>query len=148
MILGITGTRAGFAEPQLRAVRGVVAVLPDRVVHGGAIGVDEALDRWFRSLGLPPDRVEVYPANAERARAMAMNGSRIHPVMSPLHRNRLIVARCDHLLACPGTMTETLRSGTWATMRYARAAGKPITLVLPDGTVKEEKGDVAHPRLA
>ena len=139
MILGLTGARAGFTEPQLRAVRGAVAILPDRIVHGGAVGVDEALDRWFRLLGLPSDRIEVYPASGERARVAANRGGIVHPVMSPLYRNRLIAKRCDWLLACPSTQVEGLRSGTWATVRYARAAGKPIALVLPDGTIKEEE---------
>ena len=139
MILGLTGARTGFTEPQLRALRGVVAMLPDRIVHGGAVGVDEALDRWFRSLGLPPDRIEVYPASGERARVAVNRGGVVHPVMSPLYRNRLITKRCDRLLACPGTQVENMRSETWAIVRYARAAGKPITLVLPDGTVKEEE---------
>jgi hypothetical protein len=60
--------------------------------------------------------------------------------MPPLARDLLIVKSCDRLLACPGTMTEIIRSGTWATVRMARKAGRPITIVLPAGR-REEKND-------
>jgi hypothetical protein len=35
-------------------------------------------------------------------------------------------------------MNEVVRSGTWATVRYARNWEKPITLLMPDGTIKQE----------
>jgi predicted Rossmann fold nucleotide-binding protein DprA/Smf involved in DNA uptake len=35
-------------------------------------------------------------------------------------------------------MEEELRSGTWATVRYARRIGRPITLLFPDGGVLRE----------
>lgn len=51
----------------------------------------------------------------------------------------MIAETCDRLLAFPNESWEANRSGTWTTVRYARAAGKPVTLVLPDGTVREER---------
>jgi hypothetical protein len=41
-------------------------------------------------------------------------------------------------VAAPRTPIETLRSGTWATVRYARAYGRPVWIVLPDGSVRVE----------
>jgi hypothetical protein len=42
------------------------------------------------------------------------------------------------LAACPKGPEER-RSGTWATVRYARKTGKPVVIFWPDGTVTEEK---------
>jgi hypothetical protein len=37
------------------------------------------------------------------------------------------------LLAAPRTKTEEQRSGTWATIRYARKLGRQVCLLWPDG---------------
>ena len=67
---------------------------------------------------------------------MAFKTMTLHgPFADPLARNRIIAARCDALLACPAEPDEQLRSGTWSTIRYARKAGKPITIIRPDGGV-------------
>jgi hypothetical protein len=59
------------------------------------------------------------------------------PAKPPLDRNRDIVADCSRLIACPrGPERSYPRSGTWATVRYARAAGKPVTIIWPDGRVE------------
>ena len=55
-----------------------------------------------------------------------------------LERNRAIVDACDILIACPKGMQEEQRSGTWATVRYARRRDRPIVIVWPDGTVTRE----------
>ena len=47
------------------------------------------------------------------------------------------------LIACPASADEELRSGTWATIRYARRKLKRIYLILPDGTVQEESMPLA-----
>jgi bifunctional non-homologous end joining protein LigD len=36
----------------------------------------------------------------------------------------------------PAEPEEQLRSGTWSTVRFAKKQGKPVFLILPDGTVK------------
>lgn len=50
-----------------------------------------------------------------------------------IERNHDIVDACDVLVAIPGTEEQGLRSGTWATMRYAHKQGKRIEAVLPSG---------------
>jgi hypothetical protein len=45
-----------------------------------------------------------------------------------MKRNDELVAQCDVLLAFPRSAKEELRSGTWATIRRARKAGKEIRL--------------------
>lgn len=56
-----------------------------------------------------------------------------------LQRNRQMVDIADIVVAAPGTMKEILRSGTWATVRYADKWDIDIHLVFPDGNyiVKE-----------
>ena len=141
MILGFTGTRAGMTDAQLRALRGVISTYPEILLHGGAPGADEEADAFF-AVGCTGTKIEVYPASAQRAGIWLRktDGVRvIHNWMKPLVRDVIIAKRCDHLLACPGTQEEIVRSGTWSTVRYARKVGKPITILMPDGTAREER---------
>jgi len=55
-----------------------------------------------------------------------------------LERNHNIVDESELLIACPKSKEEELRSGTWATVRYARKKGVRIILIYPDGSVSEE----------
>jgi len=61
----------------------------------------------------------------------------LHPCRPHLDRNRPIVDSCDVLLACPHGPEEP-RSGTWATIRYARKVGRKIFVFWPDGKVTGE----------
>ena len=59
-----------------------------------------------------------------------------------LTRNHNIVLFSDVMLATPKQVEEQRRgSGTWATIRYARQAEKPLAIVWPDGT-----GIVGNPK--
>lgn len=147
MILGFTGTRCGMTLAQYAALPSVIAALPERVLHGGAEGADEEFDAYLRPrwVGEGPF-VEVYPVGQLRYHFWTYTYAGEEARLSllyysddPLIRNRIIAERCDHLLACPAEPDEQLRSGTWATVRYARKAGKPRTLLLPNGTVREER---------
>ena len=141
MILGFTGTRKGWTPQQAFAVRDCLASLPDEAVHGGAIGADESFDTLLRQNGFVGNKILIY-AMENRQRFWLDHvpvGLRLQGCSgSPLARNLLIIKVCNHLLATPATDHEVRRSGTWATVRYARKARKPITLVFPDGNVKEE----------
>jgi hypothetical protein len=143
MILGFTGTRKGLTPQQRAALPSVLAALPERVLHGGAEGADTEFHNILRKIDSTV-AIEVYPASLARQRTwVTLRAPEIQTFILhwelPLERNRLIAARCDHLLACPAEPTEQLRSGTWTTVRYARAAGKPITILNPDGSVTEER---------
>jgi predicted Rossmann fold nucleotide-binding protein DprA/Smf involved in DNA uptake len=111
MIVGFTGTRQGMSASQRKQLQWVLteAFPVARVIHGGAVGADR--------------EAHVIADDAEIA-------TTVHPAgRDPLARNRRIVAECDLLIAAPRENLEEQRSGTWATIRYARQAGKPVVML-------------------
>ena len=57
-----------------------------------------------------------------------------------LARNRDIVDASDLMLACPAEQQEVLRSGTWATIRYALKRDKHLIVIHPNGAAVEHNG--------
>ncbi len=53
-------------------------------------------------------------------------------------RDKDIVNPAERMIAAPAGTTEELRSGTWATIRYARKKKVPLSIVWPDGTISYE----------
>lgn len=53
-------------------------------------------------------------------------------------RNHDIVDATEWLIATPKKFEE-IRSGTWATVRYAKKVKKPVTIIWPDGSIEEWK---------
>lgn len=144
--LAFTGTREGLTAAQRAALSSVEA--PRKVLHGGAVGADSEFHAFVLSQTIPYGVIiEVWPCDPTRAEFWKRQKDGVfysgrdyvvHPIEAPLIRNRLMVERCSRLLACPATAHEVLRSGTWATVRAARKLGKPVTIVGPDGSVREE----------
>lgn len=137
MKIGFTGTRAGMTERQgvllLDFLRRVGA--GSTFHHGGAIGADfEAWKLAHVILGLES---ECYPSNLPSSSAKTTD-DKTHTPKPPLDRNRDIVNACDVLIATPEG-DEVQRSGTWATVRYARKIDKPRAIIYPDGRVVWEK---------
>jgi hypothetical protein len=148
-MLGFTGTRQGMTPAQQIALADIFTrYQPNVLLHGGAIGADgqaHNIAHEYQYNDAPP-YFGVYPADMESSerwrRVLAHTDGRkagfVYPVLDPLVRNRIIARRCHRLIACPAEPDEQLRSGTWATVRYARGAGKPITIIAPDGSVRNE----------
>jgi len=61
------------------------------------------------------------------------SGMRIRwmPAKKPLERNKDIVENCELMLATPKEFEHTLRSGTWATIRYSWKTKRDITTIPP-----------------
>lgn len=140
MILGFTGTREGMTPNQLARLRLYLARLNPKVfIHGGAVGADEQAHLEALKFILARN-IEIFPGS--RKREIFWRGCFPRPYIAswtqPLMRNRFITKRCNHLIACSATEEEVTRSGTWATVRYARQAFRPITIIAPSGIVKEE----------
>jgi hypothetical protein len=138
VILGFTGTRRGMTAAQRGALAQCVAAIPARAIHGGAAGADEEFDAFMVHAGMPPWDIDVYPSGVDRWLKWADAGRTTYTVQPPLVRNRIIVRRCDYLIAAPATAEEVVRSGTWMTVRRARKIGRPVVVLLPDGGVREE----------
>jgi hypothetical protein len=137
MIVAFTGTRAGMTDNQKRELwEFLQAEKPTWAYHGNCIGADndfhvELLS--YRAINKPWIYIEVYPCDIIQQQADCCGTADIiNPIERPLVRNRMMVDRCDVLIACPRTMTEELRSGTWATIRYARKLKKRIVFLRPD----------------
>ena len=138
MKVGFTGTQHGMTLAQLTSVRGL---LEERKVdsvdfhYGDCIGADAEAFVQAKSLGY---RTISHPPKVECKRAHTA----AHITLAPkdyLERNHDIVDFVDILIAAPRG-PETLRSGTWATVRYARKQGKDIHIVWPTGEVTLSAG--------
>jgi hypothetical protein len=132
MILGVTGTRYIPSTLQLKSfVKLLKEYGPTEFHHGCCVGVDsitsrivDAIDSGIIIVGHPPivkTAVGQYKKHFDWVDK------------DYLARNKDIVDMSDILLALPRTEFEEKRSGTWATIRYARKKKKVIYIINPDG---------------
>lgn len=133
-ILGFTGTRGGITRQQKEAVIWYLLEAA-QLHHGDCIGADEQAQALALNLSVD---CYAYPGLMDRYWAKTDGNLVVYDRQPELERDRKIAAVCDRLLACPGIYTEEARSGTWATCRYGHAAGKPVIVVYPDGTVDKD----------
>lgn len=137
-LIGFTGTRSGLTEAQRDSLRAVLEPLQQglELHHGDCVGADAEV----HAIALAQDGLVVkHPAsNVGESRAYCVGGLEL-PAQPPLERNHTIVNCTDALIACPRGQTEELRSGTWATVRYARKLGRPVVIIYPDGTIENER---------
>jgi hypothetical protein len=117
---------------QRERLRALLACTPGAVLHhGDAIGADAEAHDIAVALGWA---VVIHPPSEDYGRAFKAS-SFVRAPRPHLKRNRAIVRETDMLIAAPAGAIEELRSGTWSTVRYARRQGRPIWLILPDGSV-------------
>jgi hypothetical protein len=134
--LGVTATRKGLSPHQKDKFTEVAKELKPFEFHDGdCIGGDEQAHYVIQTefelcymIGHPPDN------NSQRA---FMRYNRAHQPKGYLNRNHEIVDMVDVMIAMPDSKKEKVRSGTWATVRYARKVGRTLIIIYPDGTVGE-----------
>jgi len=137
--VGFTGTQNGMREDQRVAVKRLLAELytsnDDEFHYGACIGADTQAVWAALEIGYT---VLAYQANnvAQSKHGLIPQDAILVTPMAALTRNKRIVDNTDILVVAPQRVSETLRSGTWATVRYARKQGKPIIYVWPDGRVQ------------
>lgn len=151
MNLGFTGTQRGMTRAQLNAVDDLLSAVPDfiklmedlrfdcdriwTIHHGDCIGADAQLDSIAKDHNIFR---HIHPATGKNKRAWCA-AQTIDDPLPPLKRNAVIVqCAVAGLIAAPGQATEIVRSGTWATVRYARKLKRHIWIVRPNGTIVEE----------
>lgn len=132
MNIGFTGTRHGLTWAQ----RGRLIHLlrysfnpPGVFHHGDCVGADAMAHDLARRAGY---QIVRHPSLNPKHRAFCNEGVQ-RKLKRYLDRNHDIVDESDILIACPYQAKEVMRSGTWATVRYARKKGKPVILMFPSG---------------
>lgn len=134
-VIAFTGTRRELPQPQRDALREELerrrAVGFHTLLHGDCVGADAAAHELATELTLA---VHIFPPDKPGMRALCQGAAHTHEPRPYLVRNRLMVDRAEILIACPFG-GEILRSGVWATVRYARKKNLPILCVAPDGAI-------------
>lgn len=147
MNIGFTGNQLGMSRRQMKVFKTIMMNLLMNVrtfQHGGCIGSDkQAHDIIFEirnnisiNLTYPLSenvKIIVRPSNnlAKRADCVLDAGDELLDEKPPLERDMDIAKNCDILFVTPRTLREERRSGTWATVRYARKLGKMVVVLDP-----------------
>ncbi len=134
MKAGFTGTQAGMTDKQKS---GIELLLIEKGVkelhHGDCIGADSEAHEIATRLEI---RVVIHPPSNLSKRAYCEGDEEKNP-LPYLERNKNIVKNTNFMVATPNTNREILRSGTWATIRFAKnKTSKRIYIVWPDGTIE------------
>lgn len=133
MKIGFTGTQDGCTDPQFDLLVEVLQELHEvtEAHHGDCLGADfqftVIVDCIFGT-----GKIHNHPPEDNKKRAFC-RADKIYDPLPYLVRNHNIVDATEILIACPKTMKEELRSGTWATIRYARKQKGVIVILWPDG---------------
>ncbi len=124
--VGISGTRWGASSVQLAKIEILLIIFIERGAkkfrHGDCAGVDVEAASIARDLGY---YIICHPG----PRGMGTKWDEIMPSLPFLDRNKVIVDMSDVMLIVPFTNEEILRSGTWATYRYAQKMKVPLRMV-------------------
>jgi hypothetical protein len=134
MNLGFSGSRHGMSEYQELCCRMLLAWAKtnwgDLIVrHGDCVGSDAKFHAMALSQGCT---IYIHPSNLPYYQAGCKGWYWRGTPKPPLERNRDIVDHSAMLLATPRETSEVLRSGTWATIRYARKIERPLLVVPPE----------------
>jgi hypothetical protein len=131
--IGFTGARQGMTEAQKSALGDLLDGGAGEFHHGDCIGADsqahDIADECGYSIILHP------PTNSSQRAWREVPKHMERPEKPYLDRNKDIVRETASLIAAPAEPEEQLRSGTWSTVRFARKQGKPVFVILPDGSV-------------
>jgi hypothetical protein len=137
--VSVTGTAGGGTPEQLGTLREMlwrpnVAILH----HGDCIGVDSQAHKLAQERPAAAGgklMTFVHPPENSECRAFCEGYDFIATPAPYLDRDRDIARSCDLLIAVPLSDEEKLRSGTWATARYAYKAGRLVLIIRRDGSV-------------
>jgi hypothetical protein len=143
IVFGFTGTQQGMTSAQMRAFRQLMKqFLAERYEynsirchHGLCIGADaqahDIVRRYFDStiVGHPP---------IDTKKMVKLHCDELREPKDYIARNHDIVDETPQLVAAPHSKFEKNRSGTWATVRYARKLKRPIYIIQPSGNIVME----------
>lgn len=125
MIVGFTGTQEGLSEKQKDFLYNFFDLMKiEEFHHGDCIGADEQAHDLFvanmdKTVTIHPPIISSKRAYCSNKGSSMYNNILVLPEKDYLARNHDIVDASDMLIVCPKTSKEEVRSGTWATWRYA-----------------------------
>jgi hypothetical protein len=132
MKVGFTGSREGITDEQYIRIKNLlISGDTTEVHHGDCIGADAYM---HEIAGLLEIRIVIHPPDLPGLRCFC-SCDELREEKPFLERNQDIVDETDVLIACPNGTKETMRSGTWATIRYAEKQKKTILLIYPSGRI-------------
>jgi len=136
LTVGFTGTQHGMTDLQCQNFQALIErCSPGKFCHGDCIGADSEAHIIVRKI-LKTCIIEIFPPKISTKRAYQV-AYILNAESDYLDRNHKIVDASDCLIATPKEDREQLRSGTWATIRYARTKHKHIYIIYPIGTIAE-----------
>jgi hypothetical protein len=147
--LGFTGTRVGMTEAQRTTFRRFVRQFYGCFHEGDCIGSDFMAAEIVDDIG--GYFFHIHPPISQKWRANYIPKNSDYKMWEEKffsERDLDIVHESDVMVATPSGMREIRRgSGTWLTIRMARAELKPLALIFPDGTIKYERWKPWLPKL-
>lgn len=138
--IGFTGTQKGMTFDQKNNFLVTLKELNEEYHleefhHGDCIGADKDAHMLVETC-FPHVTIHIHPPENGYKRAFCKGGF-VHQELPFLVRNHKIVDLTDVLIATPDGDAEQRRSGTWATVRYAKKINKGVTIIVPDGNTIE-----------
>jgi hypothetical protein len=121
------------AESFLKLIRHFSALSNIEFHHGDCIGSDDEAHTMVRTLPRMLHLIHLHPPIDNSYRAHC-TGDLSEDPLPYIDRNHVIVHMTDFMIATPEG-DEVLRSGTWATIRYAYKAGKNVYLIDSKGQI-------------
>ncbi len=130
MKIGFTGTREGMTDRQKDEFRRVlnlhiIGETENEFHHGDCIGADYDAAKIAFELGC---QLVSHPPTNDSKRAF-ITSHVVLPAKPYIARNHDIVNQTERMIASPKENDEVIRSGTWATIRYARLMGKSVWVI-------------------
>lgn len=158
MVIGFSGTQSGMTQFQKDTFASILHIHGvTELHHGDCIGADEQAHKIAYDEGITI--FSIHPPSNPNKRAFCFDDRqdtkfnhiltdwkeydearvRWYPVRGYLERNQDIVDTVEMLIATPKEYVHTLRSGTWATIRYAWKTKKHVVIIPPVDRPKEEE---------
>lgn len=128
MRIGVTGTREGATEYQLKELRSLLAELKGTEFHhGDCNGVDVQAAAIARELGY---KIVCHPPKSNEEQGF-FGGDEVRQPAGYLQRDRAIVDSVDVLLVVPLHEEWQPKGGTWYTHDYAKKSGRVYNVIWP-----------------
>lgn len=127
---GFTGTQKGMTPAQHRKLCTLIPTV-GWWHHGDCIGADAQSHVLAKQAGLLIAGHRPY--NPSKRAFCAFDY--LYEPAKYIARNHRIVLVTQRLIAAPSRCRRSSSSGAWATIRYARKVGKPVTIIWPDGRI-------------